>query len=130
VKPTGAKSKIQKPSNIDLTEGDWIYVRGCRIKRDGLRFNSQGDVYIPDSEEDEVAPEVDVAPVVTAEGVAGVEMNPKVAGRLAKKVLGEDLHPKVAAHLAEVLSKMEPLYHECFIDMYKVMVPLFFTPPP
>jgi hypothetical protein len=57
-------------------------------------------------------------------------MNPDIAGRLAKKVLGEDLHPEVAARLAEVLFEMEPFYHECFIDMYKVMVLLFFTPPP
>jgi hypothetical protein len=57
-------------------------------------------------------------------------MKPEVAACLAKKVLGEDLHPEVAALLAEVLSKMEPFYHECFIDMYKVMVPIFFTPAP
>jgi hypothetical protein len=57
-------------------------------------------------------------------------MKPEVAARLAKKVLGEDLHPEVAALLAEVLSKMESFYHECFIDIYKVMVPIFFTPRP
>jgi hypothetical protein len=51
-------------------------------------------------------------------------------GAWQKKVLGEDLHPEVAARLAEVLFETEPSYHECFIDMYKVMVPLFFTPPP
>jgi hypothetical protein len=71
---------------------------------------------------------VDVAPAVAADGVASVEMNSDVAGRLTKKVLSEDLHPEVAARLAEVLSEIEPFYHECFIDMYKVMVPLFFTP--
>ena len=40
------------------------------------------------------------------------------------------MHPEVATRLAEVLSEMEPFYHKCFIDMYKVMVTLFFTPPP
>jgi hypothetical protein len=45
-------------------------------------------------------------------------MNPVLAQRLAKKVLGEDLH-----------AEAEPFYHECFIDMYKVMVSLFLTPP-
>jgi hypothetical protein len=73
---------------------------------------------------------VDLTPAVAADRSAGVEMKPEVAACLAKKVLGEDLHPEVAALLAEVLSKMEPFYHECFIDMYKVMVPIFFTPAP
>jgi hypothetical protein len=73
---------------------------------------------------------VDVAPTVAADGVAGVEMNPEVAARLGKKVLNEDLHPEVAARLAESLSRIEPFCHEWFIGVYKVMVPLFFTPPP
>jgi len=51
---------------------------------------------------------MDVAAMVAADGVAGVEMNPKVVARLAKKVLGEDLHPEVAARLAEVLTRIEP----------------------
>jgi hypothetical protein len=38
--------------------------------------------------------------------------------------------PRGGYRLAEVLSEMEPFYHECLIDMYKVMVSLFFTPPP
>jgi hypothetical protein len=76
------------------------------------------------------AASVDLAPVVAADGAAVAEMKPEVATRLAKKVLGEDPHPEVAALLAEVLSKMEPLYHECFIGMYKIMVPIFFTPAP
>ena len=42
----------------------------------------------------------------------------------------EDLHPEVAVRLAEVLSRIEPFCHEWFIDAYKVMVPLFFTPAP
>lgn len=70
-----------------------------------------------------------VDPVVTVDGAAGEKMHPEVAARLAKKVLGEDLHPEVAEHLAIVLSRMETLYHECFISMYKVMVPSFFKPP-
>ncbi|RLN42408.1 hypothetical protein C2845_PM01G15680 [Panicum miliaceum] len=178
VKPGAAKSVV-KPCGTNSTEA-WICVCGCRIERAGLRFNSQGDVYVPDSEDEDVGPEVaangavdvelapvvasdrvagvdltlvdaadgaagvdvaptvtaagaasvDVAPAVAADGVAGVEMNPEVAGRLAKKVLRDDLHPDVAARLAEVLFDIEPFYHELLIAMYKVMVPLFFTPPP
>jgi len=164
-KPGAAKSVV-KPCSAHSAEEAWICVHGCQIKSAGLRFNSQGDVFVPDSEDEDAAPEVaadgavgqelahavasdrvvgmdltlvnaadgaasmDVAPAVAPDGVAGVKMNPEVAGRLAKKVLGEDLHPDVAARLAEVLSDMEPLYHELFIAMYKVMVPLFFTPPP
>jgi hypothetical protein len=30
----------------------------------------------------------------------------------------------------DVAPEVEPFYHECFIDMYKVIVPLFFIPPP
>jgi hypothetical protein len=170
-KPTSAKSEIQKPSSIDSSKEGWIYVRGCRIKRSpAMCFDSQGEVYVPDSEDDEsgadlapavaangaagadlapavtaegaagvqLAPTVpadgtagvDVAPVVTADGAAGVEMSPEVAARIAKKVLGEDLHPEVAVRLAEVLSRIEPFCHEWFIGVYKVMVPLFFTPAP
>ena len=73
---------------------------------------------------------VQLAPTVAVDGAATVEMNPEVAARLAKKVLGEDLHPEVAVRLAEVLSRIEPFCHEWFIDAYKVMVPLFFTPAP
>jgi hypothetical protein len=190
VKPSATESAV-KPTSADSTEEAWIYVRGCRIRSAGLRFNSQGDVYVPDSEDEEDAPEVaadgaasvdlapavvvdgsvgvnlapamatdgaagvdmaptvaadvavgvdlpptvavdgvvdvDPAPVVAADGAADTEMKPEVATRLAKKVLGEDLHPEVATHLAKVLSEMEPCYHECFIDLYKVMVPLFFN---
>jgi len=36
--------------------------------------------------------------------------------------------PKVAAHLKEVLANMDPIYHEVFISMYKIMVPIFFGP--
>jgi hypothetical protein len=98
-------------------------------------------VYVADSEEDESSVErgadgtaaVELVPAmavdgVAAEGAASVEMNPEVAAHLAKKVLGEDLHPEVAALLAKVLSKMEPIYHEFFISMYKVIMPMFFTP--
>ena len=151
VKPGAAESAV-KPISADSAEEAWIYVRGYRIKRAGLRFNSQGDVYVPDFEDEEEALEVsvngpvdvdlapamatyratgvDMAPTVAADGAASVEMKPEVAARLAKKVIGEDRHPEVAALLAKVLCKMEPLYHECFIDMYKVMMPNFFTPAP
>lgn len=152
----GAVESDVKASSTDSAEEEWIYIRGCRIKRSGLRFNSQGYVYVPDSEDDESAMDlapavaadkavgldlaptmatdraagVDVVPLVAADGAASVEMNPDVAARLAKQVLGEDLHPEVAARLAEVLSKIEPFCHECFIGMYKDLVPIFFTPPP
>jgi hypothetical protein len=41
---------------------------------------------------------------------------------------GMDLAPKVAAHLKEVLANMDPIYHEVFISMYKILVPIFFCP--
>lgn len=191
VKP-GPVDSAMKPTSADSAEEEWIYIRGCRIKKAGLRFNSQGDVYVLDSEDEEealpkarlgasvvdlapavaadgaggvdLAPAVaadeagsvdlppalaadgaagvDLPPAVAADGAAGVDlhhaldgahgimMNLEVAARLAKKVLGDDLHPEVAARLSEVLSKMKTCYHECFIDMYKVMVPMFFTPAP
>jgi hypothetical protein len=41
---------------------------------------------------------------------------------------GMDLAPEVAAHLKEVLASMDPIYHEVFISMYKILVPIFFRP--
>ncbi|CAO1942971.1 unnamed protein product [Urochloa humidicola] len=46
--------------------GDYVVVRGRRIERAGLRINSQGEVYVPDSEEEDDMETEDVAPDVQA----------------------------------------------------------------
>jgi hypothetical protein len=123
VKPGTVDSEV-KPSSVDSAKEAWIYVRGCRIKRSGLRFNSQGDVYVPDSEDDEsgvdLAPAVaangaagaHLAPAVVADGVAGVQLTPTVAtdgvtgvdvapAVAADRVAGVEMNPEVAARLAK-----------------------------
>jgi len=37
---SGTVDSEVKPSSADSAEEAWIYVRGCQIKRSGLRFNS------------------------------------------------------------------------------------------
>jgi hypothetical protein len=39
-----------------------------------------------------------------------------------------DLAPEVAACLKDVLANMDPIYHEVFMSMYKILVPIFFRP--
>jgi len=38
------------------------------------------------------------------------------------------LTPEVKARLEAVLAKMDPLFHDEFVNMYKIMVPIFFKP--
>lgn len=42
---------------------------------------------------------------------------------------GMDLALEVAARLKQVLSSMNPIYHEVFISMYKILVPIYFSVP-
>jgi hypothetical protein len=37
-----------------------------------------------------------------------------------------DLAPEVAARLKEVVANIDPIYHDVFVSMYKVLVPIFF----
>lgn len=127
-----------------------------------MRVDANGDVYVPDSEDEESGMEVDArglevadlggasvtaaclqmddrvlvdgvdgtvesVPVddveVTAEGVAvdGFKL-------AADAATGEDMHPVVAARLKKVLSNMDPIFHDVFVNMCKVMLPAFFKP--
>ena len=102
-----------------------------------------------DSEDEDSGMEVDADGVgVAAEGAAttnGVDLSverPPVSGAgatgedlpLGPPVVapddasGMDLAPEVAARLKEVLANMDPIYHEVFISMYKILVPIFFCP--
>lgn len=49
--------------------GGWLLVRGRRIERAGLRINKKGQIYTPDSEEEDSDTEVEDA---AAEGAAAV----------------------------------------------------------
>ena len=40
-----------------------------------------------------------------------------------------DLALEVAARLKQVLCSMNPIYHEVFISMYKILVPIYFSVP-
>ena len=67
-------------------------------------------------------------PPVSGAGAAGEDLPlgpPVVAPDDAS---GMDLAPEVAARLKEVLANMDPIYHEVFISMYKILVPIFFRP--
>jgi len=59
-------------------EGGWIVVRGWRIGRAGFHINSQGEVFTPDSEDEDamedVALEGATGMKVDAEGAAGMEV--------------------------------------------------------
>jgi len=75
IKPSTVETEV-KTSYANSPEEAWIYVHGCRIKRSGLCFGSQGDVYAPDSEDDESG--VDLAPAVSVNGAASVVLAPVV----------------------------------------------------
>ncbi|CAN6200254.1 unnamed protein product [Urochloa humidicola] len=59
----GNKDLILKPSNRNNC-GEWIYVRGHRIKLQGrMRVDANGEVYVPDSEDEEPSMEEEVGGV-------------------------------------------------------------------
>ncbi|CAN6340227.1 unnamed protein product [Urochloa humidicola] len=125
---------------IEQGEG-WIVVRGRRIGRAGLRINSQGEVYVPDSEEEEadmeteevaegaaamkvatthspaaaVARDVDPTVVVSAHGPPATEAS-------VNNDPSMELAPEVQARLKVVLAGKDSRYHDFFISLYKVMV--------
>ena len=151
VKAGSADSKVDKPSSADSAGEGWIYVRGHRLKKAGLHINCHGNVYVPDSEDEESSMEdqacglhvsagtklaMDLTPQVHDEatvGAAGVEMAPDVtADQAAHKDLpvDEDSRMKVPTEvpeqLKEVLANMDPIYHDVFVSMYKILVPICF----
>ncbi|CAO2195144.1 unnamed protein product [Urochloa humidicola] len=109
-------------------EEDWIVVRGRRIRRAGLRINSQGDVYAPDSEGEQsdmdmkdaarsptIAVPTDVGPAVVVSSDGDPPMNVAPDGDP-----GMELSPEVQERLEVVLAGIDPLYHDVFISLYKV----------
>ncbi|KAF8711374.1 hypothetical protein HU200_029405 [Digitaria exilis] len=145
-------------------EGGWIVVRGRRIRRAGLRINSKGEVFVPDSEDEDAmedgvfvpdSEEEDAMEDEALEGAAGMEvaadgardMEVAAEGARGVEVAADgdpgvelptteaptmdgtpdmELPPEVQARLKKVLAGMDPLYHNVFISLYKVMVPAFF----
>ncbi|CAN6164036.1 unnamed protein product [Urochloa humidicola] len=119
--------------------GDYVVVRGRRIERAGLRINSQGEVYVPDSEEEDDMEMEDVAVGLAADGAPGMEVavdrapgvEVAAVGRSGLEVSvegapGMEFAPDVQAHLDAVLAGIDPMYHDVYISLYKVMVPAFF----
>ena len=110
-------------------EGGWIVVRGWRIGRAGFHINSQGEVFAPDSEDEDamedVASEGATGMKVDAEGAAGMEVTANKAPGMEGDP-GMELPPEVQARLDKVLAGIDPVYHNVFISFYKVMVPAFF----
>ncbi|CAN6361602.1 unnamed protein product [Urochloa humidicola] len=124
----------------------WILVRGCRIGRAGLRFNNEGEVYVPDSEDEEadmetgyvVAKGAAAMKVATARSPAAAvatDVGPTVVvaahGAPAMDVSvdndsGMVLAPEVQVRLKAVLAGKDPRHHDFFISLYKVMVPALF----
>jgi hypothetical protein len=142
---------VVKPADVGI-QSDAKYsisVRDRRIGWSHLRVNAQGILYVLNSEDEDSGMEVDEDGVgVAAEGATtangadlSVERPPVSGGGVAGEDLslgplvvapddasGMDLAPEVAARLKEVLANMDPIYHEVFIGMYKILVPIFFCP--
>jgi len=142
---------VVKPGDVGIQSDakDSICVRDRRTVWSRLCVNAEGIPYVLNSEDEDSGMEVDADGVaVTAKGAAtangaGQSLDkPPMAGTEAA---GEDLPlgptvvspddasritvaPEVAARLKEVLANMDPIYHEVFISMYKIMVPIFFRP--
>lgn len=132
-----------KPADVGIESAakDSICVRD-RPGRSRLRVDAEGNLYVLDSEEEDSAMEVNAGGAVAAEGVEAsnganlfVDGSPVAAAGAA----GEDvplgppvvtpddaarmeLAPEVAARLKEVLANMDPIYHDVFISMYKIMI--------
>ncbi|CAL4964606.1 unnamed protein product [Urochloa decumbens] len=139
-----------KPVNRDRDE--WICVRGHRIRRSGrMRVDSNGGVYVPDSEDEEADMEMEVGSVdlansggasvtpdaiaVGADGVMGDGIDVAAEGIPADAVnveedagTCEEMHPKVAARLKMLLDHIDPTFRDVFVSMLKVLVPAFFDP--
>lgn len=108
----GHGSRIEEGGGSNVT-------RSRRIGCSGFCINSQGDLFAPDSEDEDFMEDVALegAPgmEVAADKVPGMEYPP-----------GMELPPEVQARLQMVLAGIDPVYHDVFISLYKVMVPAFF----
>ncbi|CAN6283792.1 unnamed protein product [Urochloa humidicola] len=137
----GADSRELGAHGGRIEQGEsWIVVRGRRIGRAGLRINSEGEVYVPDSEDEEANMEMED---VVAKGVAAVkvaaahspaaavatDVGPTVVvaahGAPAMELPVDNdpsmvLAPEVQARLKAVLAGKDPRHHDFFISLYKV----------
>jgi len=104
--------------------------RPCKIRRGGLRMDVHGALYVPDSEEEdsdmEVEPRSAKAEDLAANGSLGVVQ--AAAKKAAEIVATMKLTPEVQERLQAVLANMDPLFHDEFVSMYKILVPIFFKP--
>lgn len=66
-------------------------------------------------------------PLVVQNGAAADDL-PRPSLVPTDKAEDMDMAPEVAARLKKVLAKIDPIYHDVFIEMCKVLVPAFFRP--
>lgn len=72
--------------------------------------------------------DLSLGPLAAAAGAVGEDLPLSPSLVAPGDASGMDLAPKVVARLKEVLVNMDPIYHEVFISMYKILVPIFFRP--
>ena len=101
-----------------------------KIRHGRLRTDVHGTLYVPDSEEEESDMEVEArsaeAEDLAADGTLGVV---QVAAKKAAEIAATmKLTPKVQERLQAVLANMDPLFHNEFVNMCKILVPVFFKP--
>lgn len=137
--------EVQSEGNGDLIQegGGCILVHGRCMGRGGLSITSRGEAYVPDSEDEDdnmemedMAMEGEADVMVPATRSATVVRPGRAMVRAADGVPcieaaadgppDLELAPEVQARLQEVLAGIDPMYHDVFISMYKVMVPAFF----
>lgn len=141
VKAGSPDSKVDKPNSDDSPRDGWIYVRGHRIEKAGLHIDPDGNVYVPDSEDEESGMEYQACGQHVSAGKELVmDLNPQVHDETAVQAAGveiasdmvadEDSRMKVPTEvpepLKEVLANMDPLYHDVFVSLYKILVPICF----
>nr|TKW25670.1 hypothetical protein SEVIR_3G133900v2 [Setaria viridis] len=153
----GAREGRIEGNGDQIEEGrGWILVRGCHIGCAGLCINSQGKVYTPNSEDEDLDMEMDDvavlgvvavmvpvarSPTIVAAADAGRAMVVATDGAPGMMVAADrapgmevaadrapdvELAPEVLACLQVVLVGIDPIYHAIFTSFYKVMVPAFF----
>jgi hypothetical protein len=101
------------------------------VATEGAAIANGVDVFVeapPVPNDGAAGEDLPLGPPVVGKGVAGEDLPlgpPLVATDEASRM---DLASEVAARLKEVLANMDPIYHEVFISMYKILVPIFFCP--
>jgi hypothetical protein len=152
VNSSGADSEVQQPSNADSASEGWIYVRGHRIQKAGLHIDSHGNVYVPDSEEESGTEEAEACGLDVAAGMdLAVDLTPQVPKAVGVELVPEgdavvdgvvdevsdvasavptnkDVPHDVPEQLKEVLVNLDPIYHDVFVSLYKILVPICLRP--